>query len=70
MSTRHYTWGTSRSGNTGKVQEECYEGPDLIYRKVFEMPANVVPAFVEGRRRCVAMSMQEAGHSYDDNGVH
>jgi hypothetical protein len=70
---RSYTWGTMRTGNRGKVQEECWEGPDLIYRKIFEMPANVVPSFVEGRRRCVAMDMRERGNNYtndDSGGVH
>jgi len=31
------------------------------------MAANVVPAFVEARRRVIAMQMAEAGHSYTDN---
>lgn len=70
---RSYTWGTQRVGNIGKVQEECWEKGDLLYRKVFEMPAHVVPSFIEGRRRCVAMQMQDSGHNYvDDNsgGIH
>lgn len=61
---RTYTFGTARTGNTGKVQEECWEAGDLLYRKVYEMPANMVPAFVEARRRVIAMQMLESGNNY------
>jgi len=61
---KSYTWATQRVGNTGKVLEECKEGSDLLYRRVFEMPSNVVPAFVEGRRRVIAMQEEESGNSY------
>ena len=71
--SRSYTWGQMRVGNIGKVQEECWEAGDLLYRKVFEMPAHVVPSFIEARRRCIAMDMQDQGHPYvvrDSGGIH
>lgn len=71
--TRSYTWGTARVGNIGKVQEECWTNGDLLYRKIFEMPAHVVPSFIEGRRRCIAMDMRDQGHPYvvkDSGGIH
>jgi len=64
---RSYSWGTSRVANLGYVREECWEGKTLVYSREVEMAANVVPAFVEARRRVIAMQMAEAGHSYTDN---
>lgn len=61
---RSYSWATKRVGNNGFVLETCTQGSDILYKKEYKMPSNLVPAFVEGRRRVVAMHMQEQGHSY------
>ena len=68
--SRSYAWSTSRVANLGYVREECWEGKELIYSREIEMAANMVPAYVEARRRVVAMQMEEKGHSFHDtNGV-
>jgi hypothetical protein len=64
MSHRSYTWGTARVGNLGYVKEECWEGETRIYSREFEMQANVVPAFVEARRRVIAMEMEAEGRNF------
>jgi len=48
----------------GFVQEECWENKTLLYRKTFEMRPNVVPAFVDARRRVIAMQEEESGNNY------
>lgn len=64
---RNYTWGTSRIANLGFVEETCWEGKRRVYRKEFEMAANLVPAFVEARRRVIAMEMADAGNPYTED---
>lgn len=72
MSEVSVTWSTRREGNNGYVLEQYSDG---THREFGPMPAHIVPAFVDGRRRLIAIRMEMAGHSYvhlvdpDDNGV-
>lgn len=61
MTRVSFTWSTRREGNSGYVLEE---GPDRHHIEYGPMPANVVPAFVEGRRRIVATMAEQHGASY------
>jgi len=64
MAQRSYTWAARREGNLGYVLETCTEAGEIIYRKEIEMRANVVPSFIEARRRVIAMRMEEKGHKF------
>jgi hypothetical protein len=56
-----FTWSTRRDGNDGYVLETGPEGHRAEYGP---MPPHIVPAFVQGRRRIVAMQAQRHGASY------
>jgi acetyl-CoA carboxylase beta subunit len=64
MAQRSYTWATRREGNLGYVLETCTEAGAIVYQKEIEMRANVVPSFIEARRRCIAMHMEERKHTF------
>lgn len=50
------TWSTQRIGNDGYVREEY---PDGTYHVFGPLPAHIVPAFVQGRRRIIETKMNE-----------
>lgn len=56
-----FTWSARREGNSGYVLEQSSSG---LKREYGPMPSHVVPAFVEARRRVVALAAQQAGASY------
>lgn len=58
-----FTWSTRREGNSGYVLEESETG---IRREYGPMPAHIVPAFVNGRRRIVALEAEKLGASYEE----
>lgn len=56
-----FTWSTRRSGNDGYVLEQCGRN----YAKEFgPMPPHAVLAWVNGRRRYIAMLMERMGADY------
>jgi len=56
-----FTWSTRRDGNAGFVLERC-EGTQWI-KEFGPMPAHITLAFVESRRRLIAMNMEAEGFS-------
>lgn len=56
-------WSTRRDGNSGYVLEQRSDGSNTEFGP---MPAHVVPAFVEARRRVIAMMMEREGHTHVD----
>jgi hypothetical protein len=49
-------WRTHRKGNTGHVLEEHFDtNGERVAKFDWELPANCIPAFLEGRRRVIAM---------------
>ena len=67
MSRVSVRWSAARDGNIGIVREEHIDRyGDVVNRLQWTMPANTVPAFIQGRRRIVAMKAQEAGASFVD----
>jgi hypothetical protein len=62
-----FRWSTRREGNDGYVLEEHIDKyGDVVRRIETKMAANVVPAYVEGRRRVVATSAMQNKISYVD----
>lgn len=62
MTTLSFTWSTRRQGNDGYVLEQSSSGNAQEFGP---MPAHIVPAFVEARRKVIAiraknMSIREA----------
>ena len=56
-----FTWSARRDGNNGWVLEEA--GP--LWRKEFgPLPPHTVPAFINARRRLIAMKMEALGAEY------
>lgn len=55
------SWSARREGNEGWVLE-TYEGTDQRPREFGPMRANIVPAFIESRRKMFAMRMERRGH--------
>lgn len=66
---RSFTWATRREGNQGFVLETCTnELGQVVYQSEVEMAANLVPNYVIGRRRVVAMQAMENQASYLEGG--
>lgn len=61
MTKISFTWSTRREGNNGFVLEKPEHGPGVEFGP---MPPHIVPAFVEARRRYIAMRASEEGASY------
>jgi hypothetical protein len=59
-----FTWSARRDVNDGYVLEQGPNGHSIEFGP---MPCNIVTAFVEGRRRIVAMQAEKHGASYVDN---
>lgn len=58
-SKRTFSWATRRDGNSGFVLEEC---PEADHRVEYgPMPAHVVPAFINARRKLVASAASRFG---------
>lgn len=68
MGTRvSFTWSTRRDGNDGYVLEEYTDKyGDVVRRTETKMPAHLVPAYCEARRRVVAMAAEQNDASYVD----
>lgn len=56
-----WSWSTRREGNDGFVLEQRSDGLATEYGP---MPAHIVPAFVEGRRRIIATIAHNANADY------
>lgn len=60
-----FRWSTRREGNDGYVLEEHIDRyGDVVHRTETKMAANIVPAYVEGRRRIVATKALEHDATY------
>lgn len=57
-------WEAKRIGNEGFVRE-LY--PDNTERSFGPMPANLVPAFIEARRKMWQLRMENRGHTKVQN---
>jgi len=65
MTQVSFSWSTRREGNSGFVLET---GPQGHRAEFGPMPAHIVPAFVQSRRRIVALQAAWAGALYVDPG--
>jgi hypothetical protein len=61
MTSVSFTWSCRRDHNDGYVLEQGPEGHSIEFGP---MPPHTVPAFVQGRRRIVAMMAEKYGASY------
>jgi hypothetical protein len=67
-----YVWSAKREGNLGFVRELCTLSDGTVeYDRVYEMPSNVVPAFIAARRRITHYAQLEAGnqHTAEESGT-
>ena len=70
MTMVSFTWSTLRERNDGWVLEQGPDGSGGTYNREFgPMPPWVVPAFVEARRKVVALAAEAQGASYVDADV-
>lgn len=62
-------WSTKRIGNEGFVLEERSDG---TRHEFGPMPAHIVPAFVEGRRKIIDVMMVEGAgaRKVSDDAIH